>query len=57
MPKADPPLAENCHPVGASSESAVRLTSTSLSTGRRLSEFSRGDFLAPRQARGEMRSD
>jgi len=43
--------------------SAVRLTSTwfdcahhgSLSTSRRLSEFSRGDFLAA--AGGEMRSD
>ena len=35
--------------------SAVRLTSTSLSTSRRLSEFSRGDFLAA--AGGESGSD
>ena len=36
MPEADPPLVENCHPVGDVATSAVRL--------RRLSEFSRGDF-------------
>ena len=64
MPEAGPPLAENFHPVGDSTESAVRLPDTirllwSYGASRRLSvrklADSRGEFLAA--AGGEMRSD
>jgi len=53
VPEVDPPLAENCHPVGDSAESAVRLRRLSV---RQLAD-SRGGFLVRDGSRGEMRSD